>query len=268
MIIDINPVAFYLPIPFVGWWPVYWYGISWVIAILSIHWFAKRNIATTANFTKEHVEDFLFYGVLGAIIGGRLGYMLFYGMDQILSDPFSILRIWEGGLSFHGGLFGVIVAFLIFSKKINIPFFEFSDHIAVSFPLGLGIVRIGNFLGGELLGRPTDLPWGMTFWSDPLQLSRHPSQLYQAFLEGPALFFIMYFLFKRKMPRMALSGYFLVFYGLFRIITEQFRTPDSHIGFDLFDMITRGQILSLPMVLAGITLLIFAFNKNRNATIS
>lgn len=117
MIIDINPVAFYLPIPFVGWWPVYWYGISWVIAILSIHWFAKRNIATNANFTEAHVEDFLFYGVLGAIVGGRLGYMLFYGMDQILSDPFSILRVWEGGLSFHGGLFGVIVAFLIFSKK-------------------------------------------------------------------------------------------------------------------------------------------------------
>ena len=134
--------------------------------------------------------------------------------------------------------------------------------------MGLGIVRIGNFLGGELLGRPTDLPWGIIFWSDPLQLSRHPSQIYQAFTEGPILFFIMYLLSKKDMPKMAMSGSFLLLYGIFRIFTEQFRSPDSHIGFDLFDIITRGQLLSMPMILVGFTLIILAFKKNKNAAVS
>ena len=116
--------------------------------------------------------------------------MFFYGIEQVVEDPFSILKVWEGGLSFHGGLLGVIISFFIFCRKHNISFFEFSDHIALGFPLGLGIVRIGNFLGGELLGRPTDVPWGIVFWSDPLQLTRHPSQIYQAILEGPILFFL------------------------------------------------------------------------------
>ena len=160
------------------------------------------------------------------------------------------------------------MTFYIFCKKTNLSFFEFSDHIALSFPLGLGIVRIGNFLGGELLGRPTDLPWGIIFWSDPLQLSRHPSQIYQAFLEGPILFFVMYLLSKKDMPRMAMSGSFLSLYGIFRVFTEQFRSPDSHIGFDLFDIITRGQLLSMPMILIGFALILLAFKKNRNATIS
>ena len=179
----IDPVAFHIPIPLVGWWPIYWYGLSWVLAILTIHWVAKLTLSNKANFSKDDIESFLFYGVLGAVIGGRFGYMLFYGFDQIIENPFSILRVWEGGLSFHGGLIGVIFSFFLFCKKTKLSFFEFSDHIALSFPLGLGIVRIGNFLGGELLGRPTELPWGVIFWSDPLQLSRHPSQIYQAFLE-------------------------------------------------------------------------------------
>ena len=268
MSLTIDPVAFHIPIPFLGWWPIYWYGISWVLAILTIHWVAKRTIPSTASFSKQHIEDFLFYGVLGAIIGGRLGYMFFYGMQQVIQDPFSILKVWEGGLSFHGGLLGVLVSFFIFCKKNNISFFEFSDHIALSFPLGLGIVRIGNFLGGELLGRQTDLPWGIIFWSDPLQINRHPSQIYQAILEGPILILLLYFLSRRKIPKMAMSGAFLFLYGVFRVFTEQFRSPDSHIGFDLFDIITRGQLLSSPMILIGSTLLILAFRKNKNATIS
>ena len=264
----IDPVAFYVPIPFVGWWPIYWYGVSWVLAILTIHWVAKLTLSNKTNFSKDDVENFLFYGVLGAVIGGRVGYMLFYGFDQIIENPFSVLRVWEGGLSFHGGLIGILFSFYIFCKKTNLSFFEFSDHIALSFPLGLGIVRIGNFLGGELLGRPTDLPWGIIFWSDPLQLSRHPSQIYQAFSEGPILFFVMYLLSKKDMPRMAMSGSFLSLYGIFRVFTEQFRSPDSHIGFDLFDIITRGQLLSMPMILIGFTLILLAFKKNKNATIS
>ena len=184
MIINIDPVAFYLPLPFLGWWPVHWYGITWLLAIFSILWYSKKIVSKKTAFKKNDVEDFLFYGVLGAIIGGRLGYMLFYGFNQILIDPLSIFKIWEGGLSFHGGFLGVLISFYVFSKKLKISFFDLSDHIALAFPIGLGLVRIGNFLGGELLGRPTDLPWGMIFWSDPLQLSRHPSQLYQAFFEN------------------------------------------------------------------------------------
>ncbi|MFL2753902.1 MAG: prolipoprotein diacylglyceryl transferase [Gammaproteobacteria bacterium] len=267
MNIAINPIAFYVPFPFLGWWPVYWYGISWLIGILGIHWYAKKIVSNNSPFSKDDIEDFLFYGVLGAIIGGRLGYMFFYGIDQVLYNPLSIFKVWEGGLSFHGGLIGVLVSFLLFSRKLKINFFQLSDHIALAFPIGLGSVRIGNFLGGELLGRPTDLPWGMTFWSDPLQLSRHPSQLYQAFFEGFLLFIILFWLSKKPRPRMFISGTFLSVYGLFRIITEIFRMPDAHIGFDFLDIITRGQLLSIPMVLIGLLLLILS-RRNKNETIS
>ena len=141
----IDPVAFHIPIPFVGWWPIYWYGLSWVLAILTIHWVAKLTLSNKANFSRDDIESFLFYGVLGAVIGGRFGYMLFYGFDQIIENPFSILRVWEGGLSFHGGLIGVIFSFFLFCKKTKLSFFEFSDHIALSFPLGLGMLGLVTF---------------------------------------------------------------------------------------------------------------------------
>ena len=267
MNILIDPVAFYIPFPFLGWWPVHWYGISWLSGILGIHWYAKKTVTSISPFTKDDIEDFLFYGVLGAIIGGRFGYMLFYGTDQIFYDPLSIFKVWEGGLSFHGGLIGVLTSFLLFTRKLNINFFQLSDHVALAFPIGLGSVRIGNFLGGELLGRPTDLPWGMTFWSDPLQLNRHPSQLYQAFFEGLILFIILFWFSKKPRPRMFLSGLFLAVYGLLRIITEIFRMPDAHIGFDILDIITRGQLLSIPMVLVGLFLITLS-NRNKNETVS
>ena len=265
MSLTIDPIAFFVPIPFIGWWPIYWYGISWVLAILTIHWVAKKTIPSTANFSNQDVEDFLFYGVLGAIIGGRLGYMFFYGIEQVVEDPFSILKVWEGGLSFHGGLLGVIISFFIFCKKHNISFFEFSDHIALSFPLGLGIVRIGNFLGGELLGRPTEVAWGVVFSNDPSGLLRHPSQLYQAFFEGLMMFVILFFVARKNPPKMFLSGLFLVLYGSFRTFTENFRTPDAHIGFDLFETLTRGQLLSFPMIIFGIVLIYLSLKKNDEA---
>ena len=258
----IDPVAFYVPIPFVGWWPIYWYGVSWVLAILTIHWVAKLTLSNKTNISKDDVENFLFYGVLGAVIGGRVGYMLFYGFDQIIENPFSVLRVWEGGLSFHGGLIGILFSFYMFCKKTNLSFFEFSDHIALSFPLGLGIVRIGNFLGGELLGRPTDLPWGIIFWSDPLQLSRHPSQIYEAFLEGLLLFCLTYLIFKNKFSIKGFtSGCFLTLYGIFRIFSEQFRQPDLHLGLILFNF-SLGSILSFVMIFFGIYLIL---NNNENS---
>lgn len=265
MSLTIDPIAFFVPIPFIGWWPIYWYGISWVLAILTIHWVAKKTIPSTANFSNQDVEDFLFYGVLGAIIGGRLGYMFFYGIEQVVENPFSLLKVWEGGLSFHGGLLGVIISFFIFCRKHNISFFEFSDHIALGFPLGLGIVRIGNFLGGELLGRPTEVAWGVVFSNDSLGLVRHPSQLYQAFFEGLTMFVILFFVAKKNPPKMFLSGLFLVLYGSFRTFTENFRTPDAHIGFDLFETLTRGQLLSFPMIIFGIVLIYLSLKKNDEA---
>jgi len=267
MTINIDPVAFSIPLPFIGWWPIHWYGISWLLAIFSILWYAKRIVSKKTPFNENDIDDFLFYGVLGAIIGGRLGYMFFYGTDQIFNDPISIFRVWEGGLSFHGGFIGVLVSFFIFSKKLNIDFFDLADHIALAFPIGLGMVRIGNFLGGELLGRPTDLPWGIIFLFDPLQISRHPSQLYQAFFEGLVLFVILNFLATKPKPKIFISGMFLTLYGSFRIFTETFRMPDSHIGFDFFDIITRGQLLSTPMVIIGL-ILIFLSYRNKNETIS
>ena len=246
MIINIDPVALYIPLPLIGWWPIHWYGITWLMAIFGILWYSKKIVTKKTPFDKNDVDDFLFYGVLGAIIGGRLGYMFFYGIEQIFAD---------------------LTSFFIFSKKLNIGFFDLADHSALAFPIGLGFVRIGNFLGGELLGRPTDLPWGMIFWSDPLQISRHPSQLYQAFFEGVVLFMILNLLVLKPKPKIFISGMFLALYGSFRIFTEIFRMPDSHIGFDFLDIITRGQLLSTPMVIIGL-LLIFLSYRNKNETIS
>jgi len=267
MIIDINPVAFYIPIPLIGWWPVYWYGISWLIAILAINYAAKVYAPNSGLINKKIIDDFIFYGVLGAIIGGRFGYMFFYGIDNLMRDPVSIFKVWEGGLSFHGGLIGVLISFFAFSKGREISFFTLADHMAIFLPLGLGSVRIGNFLGGELLGRPTEVPWGIIFSNDPLGLVRHPSQLYQAFFEGLVMFLILFFVAKNKPPKMFLSGLFLILYGLFRSFTENFRTPDAHIGFDLFQTLTRGQLLSFPMIIFGIVIIYFSL-KNKNATVS
>ena len=267
MIVEINPIAFYVPLPFFGWWPIYWYGISWLVAILSINYLAKLNAPVGGVINKKLIDDFIFYGVLGAIIGGRIGYMVFYGLDSLIGDPMTVLKIWEGGLSFHGGLLGVLLSFFIFSKNRNISFFNLSDHMAVYLPLGLGSVRIGNFLGGELLGRQTDMPWGIIYSNDPLGLVRHPSQLYQAFFEGVLMFVILFLASKKKPPKMYLSGLFLILYGSFRIITENFRTPDAHIGFDMFDILTRGQLLSIPMIIFGIVLVYLSLIKN-NETVS
>ncbi len=267
MTVEIDPIAFYIPLPFFGWWPIYWYGISWLVAILSINYMARLNAPISGTINKKLIDDFIFYGVLGAIVGGRIGYMFFYGFENLIRDPMALFRIWEGGLSFHGGLLGVLISFLIFSESRKISFFDLADHMAIYLPLGLGSVRIGNFLGGELLGRPTEMPWGIIYSNDPLSLVRHPSQLYQAFFEGLVMFVILFLVAKKNPPKMLLSGIFLLLYGTFRSITENFRTPDSHIGFDLFDTFTRGQLLSLPMIIFGIVLIYLSLKKN-NETVS
>ena len=204
----------------------------------------------------------MFYGLIGAMIGGRVGYMIFYGADQLRSDPLSLFYIWQGGLSFHGGFLGVLVSSYFLSKRWKMNFFEIMDFIAPYVPIGLGSVRIGNFLNAELLGKPTNLPWGMVFPSDPEALIRHPSQLYQAMGEGIILLFFMLWFSSKPRPRMAVSSMFLIGYGLIRCFTEIFREPDYNIGYDLFGIVSRGQLLSLPMIIMGIALLFYSYKIN------
>jgi phosphatidylglycerol:prolipoprotein diacylglycerol transferase len=203
----------------------------------------------------------MFYSLLGAIMGGRAGYVFFYSIDQFINNPFSIFFIWQGGLSFHGGLVGVLIACFWLSKSWKVDFFWLMDRVAPFVPPGLGFVRLGNFMNSELLGRPTDWSWGVIFPSDPLGITRHPSQLYQSFGEGILLFIYMLWIAKKPKPTMNISGHFLLGYGLIRFLTEFFRTPDQHIGFTAFDILTRGQILCLPMIVIGIILIYYSYRK-------
>ena len=200
--------------------------------------------------------------ILGAMLGGRLGYMLFYNFGQLQADPLSLFYIWQGGLSFHGGLLGVLISSYLLSKRWGVGLFDVMDFIAPYVPIGLGSVRIGNFLNAELLGRPTDVPWGVIFPSDLEGLTRHPSQLYQALSEGVVLLLFMLWYSRKSRPLMAVSSMFLIGYGTIRCFTELFREPDAHIGFDLFNSISRGQLLSLPMILIGVVLLFYSYRKN------
>jgi len=251
---EIDPVAIQL-----GPLAIRWYGLTWLVAFGLIFFLARKSLN---KFSKEKLNDLMFYGLIGAMIGGRVGYMIFYGADQLRSDPLSLFYIWQGGLSFHGGFLGVLVSSYFLSKRWKMNFFEIMDFIAPYVPIGLGSVRIGNFLNAELLGKPTNLPWGMVFPSDPEALIRHPSQLYQAMGEGIILLFFMLWFSSKPRPRMAVSSMFLIGYGLIRCFTEIFREPDYNIGYDLFGIVSRGQLLSLPMIIMGIVLLFYSYKIN------
>ncbi|MDM8558836.1 prolipoprotein diacylglyceryl transferase [Candidatus Parabeggiatoa sp. HSG14] len=244
---EIDPIAFQL-----GPLKVHWYGIMYLIGF-SLAWIlgAKRAKHPNAVITKDQVSDLIFYGALGVVLGGRLGYILFYNLPTYINTPLTIFKVWQGGMSFHGGLIGVLVAMWLYAHKINRRFFEITDFIAPLIPLGLMMGRIGNFINGELWGRPTDLPWGMIFPHAGDSIVRHPSQLYQAALEGVVLFIILWLFSKRPRPIMAVSGLFLMGYGIFRFLAEFARTPDAHLGFIAFDWMTMGQILTLPMLIIG-----------------
>ncbi|SVA44943.1 uncharacterized protein METZ01_LOCUS97797, partial [marine metagenome] len=191
---------------------------------MSIYILAKKKLAIIND---QQLSDLMFYGLLGAIVGGRSGYMLFYGIDALVQNPLSLFYIWQGGLSFHGGFLGVLVSIYFLAKSWDIGFFTITDFISPFVPIGLGLVRIGNFLNSELLGRPTDAYWGVVFPSDPLGLIRHPSQIYQAFSEGLVLSVILFWFSKSSKPRGVISSLFLIGYGVIRFITEFFREPDS-----------------------------------------
>jgi phosphatidylglycerol:prolipoprotein diacylglycerol transferase len=226
-----------------------------------IYLFLSRNkIITEIGLSNDDVNDMVFlYGLFfGAMCGGRIGYMFFYGTNQLISDPLSLFYIWQGGLSFHGGLVGVILSLLLFCKRKKIEFLRLMDGVALSMPIGLGLVRIGNFLNGELYGKATNGEWGFIFPTDPFGLLRHPSQLYESFGEGLVLFVILLIISKFTKIKGIVSSCFLIFYGLIRFIIEFYRQPDAHIGYVAFDSLSMGQILCLPMILIGIVMFIYS----------
>lgn len=245
-----DPVAIHL-----GPLAIHWYGLMYLIAFMSVLWLGKlrirRNLALDQAYSlkESDLDDMLFYGALGVILGGRLGYVLFYQPGYYLSHPLEILALWQGGMSFHGGFLGVLAAMALFTRKTGKRWLAIMDFVAPLVPLGLGAGRIGNFINGELWGRPTDLPWGVVFQHADA-LPRHPSQLYEFGLEGIALFLILWLYSSKPRPVGAVSALFLIGYGSFRFLVEFTREPDSFLGVLALGM-SMGQWLSLPMVLVG-----------------
>lgn len=260
---------------------IYWYAITYLVAF-GLFWLLGRVRAQRADapLSPQQVGDFLFWGVIGVIAGGRIGFVLFYGFDRFLDDPLFLIHLRDGGMSFHGGLIGVLVALWGYGRYLGCGFLRLGDFVAPLVPIGLAAGRLGNFIGGELWGRRTDVPWAVIF-PDSIQaagaesatlyqqyltgaldeFARHPSQLYQAALEGLALFVVLWLYSSRPRPAGAVGGAFLVGYGVFRSIAEFFREPDAHIGFVAFEWMTMGQVLSAPMILVGAWLMIRAYRK-------
>lgn len=250
---------------------VRWYGLAYLAAFALAWWLGNRRADRPGSgWSRQDVSDVVFYGAVGAVLGGRIGYTLFYGFEQLARDPLFILRIWEGGMSFHGGLIGALVGLWWFGRRSGRGFFQVSDFVAPLVPLGLGLGRLGNFANTELPGRVTESALGVVYpcsaeairQINPLcvgewePFARHISPLYQAFTEGLVLFLLVWWFSARPRPTAAVSGMFLLGYGSLRFITEFFRTPDAHLGFIALDWLTMGQLLSIPMVIIGILLLL------------
>lgn len=251
VIVSLGPVA------------VRWYGLMYVVAFIAFVMLSKLRVrrGLTRELVESDIDDLLLYGVLGVILGGRLGYVLFYKPDYYLSHPVEILQVWAGGLSFHGGFLGVLLAVAFFCWRRGKRWICVMDAIAPTVPVGLAAGRLGNFINGELPGRVTDLPWGMWFPQvDRTALARHPSQLYQFALEGLALFALLWWFSSKPRPVGAVSALFLIGYGVFRFLAEFGRQPDDFLGLLAFSL-SMGQWLSLPMIAAGIAMMAWAYRK-------
>ena len=255
---QIDPVAFRI-----GPVQIYWYGIMYLMGFGAGWWLGRRRAREPwRGWRPEQMGDVMFYLVLGVVLGGRFGYALFYNFSNSLSDPLSIFKVWEGGMSFHGGLIGVLVAMWLFARHRQTGFFNVADFVAPLVPIGLGAGRVGNFINGRLWGGETDLPWGMVFpGARAGGVPRHPSQLYEALLEGAVLFLIIWLFSRRPRPAMAVSSLFLAFYGVFRFGVEFVRVPDEQYGYLAFGWVTMGQALSLPMILAGAGMFWYAYRR-------
>lgn len=258
----IDPVAFSI-----GPVSVHWYGLMYLAGFAAGYGLGvKRAGRPASGWEKHEVADILFYIAIGVILGGRIGYVAFYNAGYYLEHPLEVFQIWSGGMSFHGGLIGVIVAMAWYAYKTSRHFLEVADFIAPLTPLGLLAGRIGNFINQELWGKASDLPWAMVFpATDPARIPRHPSMLYEAFLEGLVLFVILW-MYSRK-PRQVgrVSGMFLMCYGVFRFAVEFVRLPDPQIGYLAFGWLTMGQVLSIPMLLFGIGIFLFPVHPERRA---
>ncbi len=242
----------------IGFLKIRWYGLMYVVGFVIAWLLARKRAKESWSIIKaQQVDDLIFYCMLGVIVGGRLGYVLFYGLDNLAADPLYVFKITEGGMSFHGGLAGVMVAMWLLSRRLGVPMWGLWDFVAPLAPLGLFFGRIGNFINGELWGKPTDVPWGFKVGDQVL----HASMLYEAILEGLVLFAILWLYSARERPHMSVSGLFLLFYGIFRFLVEFVRVPDSHLGYLAFGWVTMGQILSLPMILCGALMLVLAHRR-------
>ena len=246
---NLDPVLFDF-----GFLVIRWYSLAYIFGILIGWWLGKRIILKrfqNINFNIKEFDNLITYIIISMLIGGRIGYVLFYNFGYYLSNPFDILKIWEGGMSFHGALIGVILGTYWFSIKKNIPTFFLLDIVSFVAPIGIFFGRVANFINGELVGKTTDVFWGVIFPNIDNSI-RHPSQLYEAFFEGVVLFIIMnVILFRNNYKTGTCSYMFLIFYGIFRTFSEFFREPDSQVGY-LFDLISMGMMLSILMILAGV----------------
>jgi phosphatidylglycerol:prolipoprotein diacylglycerol transferase len=256
MKVDMNPIMIDL-----GLIRVSWYGMMYVLGFMGSYLLVRYQMKRKDfGVSRVEVENLYFYLIIGLMVGARLGYVLFYDLKMYLADPLEIFAIWRGGMSFHGGLIGVLVVGVMFSWKNRKSFWKIADLIIVTAPIGLGLGRIGNFINGELYGRVTNLPWGMIFPRGG-SLPRHPSQLYESALEGGVLFIILWFLKDRRLPTGGVLAAFLFFYGCFRFFVEFFREPDGHIGF-IIGSFTLGQLLSSFMIVGGVILYLYLKRKD------